>query len=80
MCSIFGFIVRGSSSPDLKTLGNIVRANIVRGPHSFGFSWIDGDAGWKGGRLHCYRQNGRLTDQMGALSMKIGRASCRERV
>lgn len=64
MCSIFGYVARQNKSIDLGIVREIVSANISRGPHAFGFSWIDSV-----GTLRAYRQAGRLTDQMGALSM-----------
>jgi len=67
MCAIFGFVARGVSNPDLNTLGKIVRANIHRGQHAFGLAWID-----RQGRLHSYKQQGRLTDRMGVLALARG--------
>jgi len=64
MCSIFGFIARKSSPVDLRIVRNIVEANIRRGPHAFGFAWIDSRS-----RLHAYKQCGRLTDMLGVLAM-----------
>ncbi len=64
MCAIFGFVSTEERSPDPRVLARIVRANVHRGPHSFGFAWIDG-----AGRLMSYRHSGRLTDEMGALAM-----------
>jgi glucosamine 6-phosphate synthetase-like amidotransferase/phosphosugar isomerase protein len=71
MCAIFGFIAHSPTSPTagvrLGALSAIVAANIARGPHSFGFAWID-----RAGRLHRYKQCGRLTDTMGALALMRG--------
>jgi len=64
MCSIFGFIARKSSPVDLRIVRNIVEANIERGPHAFGFAWIDSRD-----RLHAFKQRGRLTDMLGILAM-----------
>jgi glucosamine--fructose-6-phosphate aminotransferase (isomerizing) len=64
MCSVFGFVARRQSPVDLHQLRKIVEANIRRGPHAFGFAWIDSRD-----RLHCYKQAGRLTDAMGVLSL-----------
>lgn len=64
MCSIFGYIARADKGPSLKTLEAITRGNIARGPHAFGFSWIDSR-----GRLRMYKQTGRLTDHLGLLAM-----------
>jgi glucosamine--fructose-6-phosphate aminotransferase (isomerizing) len=67
MCAIFGYIARKNKPVSLEVLARIIRANIARGPHSFGFSWIDAD-----GRLHCFKQKGRLTDQLGTLALARG--------
>jgi len=61
MCGIFGFVGK-SLSP--KTLRSIATATERRGPHAFGFAWIDSDD-----RLHAYRQAGRITDHLGLLAM-----------
>src|SRR5689334_17088742 len=67
MCAIFGFISRGKSTVSLESLARIVRGNVNRGPHAFGFAWITGD-----GRLHSFKQSGRLTDHLGVLNMTRG--------
>ena len=64
MCAIFGFIARDEKKPSIRTLGQIVRGNVQRGPHAFGLSWIDSK-----GRLRMYKQTGRLTDHLGILAM-----------
>jgi glucosamine 6-phosphate synthetase-like amidotransferase/phosphosugar isomerase protein len=64
MCAIFGFIAKADRSPRIETLAAIARGNIVRGPHAFGFAWIDDH-----GRLHCYKQTGRVTDHLGVLAL-----------
>ena len=64
MCSIFGFIARKDSPVSVKALQSIVHANIMRGPHAFGFSWIDGR-----GTIRSYKQTGRLTDHTALLLM-----------
>lgn len=68
MCSIFGFIAhstdRHADGPSLRILRDVVTANIQRGPHAFGFAWLDSR-----GRLRSYRQAGRLTERAGMLGM-----------
>lgn len=64
MCAIFGFVSRSQQPPRLESLAAIVRANVVRGPHAFGFAWID-----SAGRLRMFKQTGRMTDHLGALAM-----------
>lgn len=67
MCSIFGFIARSNRSPRLEVIRDIVAANIGRGPHAFGFAWIDAN-----GTLRAYKQAGRLVDQLAILGMLRG--------
>lgn len=65
MCAIFGFVARhNDTGPSLKTLRAIVRANIARGPHAFGFAWVDAR-----GRMKMFKQTGRLTDDAGVLAI-----------
>lgn len=64
MCAIFGFISRRRRPIRFDIVRDIVAANIIRGPHAFGFAWIDSR-----GRLHAYKQTGRLTDHFGALGI-----------
>lgn len=64
MCAIFGFIARNYRRPNIKTLKSIVEGNISRGPHAFGFAWIDHED-----RIHMFKQTGRLTDDLAILAM-----------
>nr|MBA3776947.1 class II glutamine amidotransferase [Betaproteobacteria bacterium] len=65
MCAIFGFIARRPDARvNLRTLAAIARGNVARGPHAFGFAWVD-----VLGRLRMYKQTGRLVDHLGVLSM-----------
>jgi glucosamine 6-phosphate synthetase-like amidotransferase/phosphosugar isomerase protein len=64
MCGVFGFVAKGDNAPDLKRLERIALATQKRGPHAFGFSWIDG-----AGRLRMFKQTGRLSDALGLLTM-----------
>jgi glucosamine--fructose-6-phosphate aminotransferase (isomerizing) len=63
MCSIFGFVARADGRPKASVLRKIVGANLRRGPHAFGFAWLDVD-----GRLHAFRQAGKITDHVGLLT------------
>lgn len=67
MCAVFGYVARGRSTVDVSRLALIAAANVVRGPHAFGFAWVDAD-----GRLRCYKQSGRITDSIGLLAMTRG--------
>jgi len=64
MCGVFGFVSRDGRGPDLVALERIARVTEQRGPHAFGFAWIDGR-----GRLRCYKQTGRVSDHLGLLRM-----------
>jgi len=64
MCGVFGFVSRDGGKMNLEVLGRIARATERRGPHAFGFAWID-----RRGRLKCYKQTGRITDHLGLLTL-----------
>ena len=53
----------GRGGPDLKLLRRLATVTEQRGPHAFGFAWVDGR-----GRLRSYRQTGRITDHLGLLA------------
>jgi glucosamine 6-phosphate synthetase-like amidotransferase/phosphosugar isomerase protein len=64
MCGVFGFVSCDGGRPDLGVLARVARVTERRGPHAFGFAWIDGR-----GRLKCYKQTGRIGDHLGLLAM-----------
>src|SRR5438270_12970439 len=64
MCGVFGFVSRDNGKVNLEVLGQIAEVTERRGPHAFGFAWID-----RRGRLKCYKQTGRITDHLGLLLM-----------
>jgi glucosamine 6-phosphate synthetase-like amidotransferase/phosphosugar isomerase protein len=64
MCGVFGFVSRNEGRVDLKTLQRIAQVTEQRGPHAFGFAWID-----RHGRLKCYKQTGRVSDHLGLLAL-----------
>lgn len=68
MCSIFGFIRQRKSSDrtpaPLEILERIIRANIARGPHAFGFAWVTPD-----GRIRAYKQEGNLVSSLPLIRM-----------
>ena len=72
MCSIFGFIARADRKPDLDQLEEIVAANIHRGPHAFGFAWMD-----ETGRINQFKCPGNLVSMINYLDhlRKDGRLS-----
>lgn len=64
MCGVFGFVSYDGKGPSIGQLQKIAIATMSRGPHAFGFSWIDGK-----GRLHSFKQSGRIVDNIGLLIM-----------
>jgi glucosamine 6-phosphate synthetase-like amidotransferase/phosphosugar isomerase protein len=64
MCGVFGFVSRNNGRVDLKALQRVAQVTERRGPHAFGFAWID-----RQGRLKCYKQTGRVSDHLGLLAM-----------
>jgi glucosamine 6-phosphate synthetase-like amidotransferase/phosphosugar isomerase protein len=67
MCAIFGFVAEQGQEMDVKEMVRIAEANVRRGPHAFGFAWVDGR-----GRLRMYKQQGAITDHLGVLAMARG--------
>lgn len=70
MCGLFGFIGHEGGTPSIATLRTLARITEQRGRHAFGFAWIDADHG----RMHCYKQAGPITDDLGLLD-RLSRAS-----
>jgi len=64
MCGVFGFISKNGKGPSPKRLESIARATEKRGPHAFGFAWVDSK-----GRLKHYKQRGRITSHLALLKM-----------
>jgi glutamine---fructose-6-phosphate transaminase (isomerizing) len=64
MCGVFGFVSYDGQGPDLKALAKIAEATMARGPHAFGFAWLD----WSG-RLKMFKRTGRIVDHLGLLAM-----------
>ena len=64
MCGVFGFVSRDGGKMNVELLGRIAEVTERRGPHAFGFAWID-----RRGRLKCYKQTGRITDHLGLMMM-----------
>ena len=64
MCGVFGFVSYDGKGPAVGTLQKIATATMSRGPHAFGFAWIDGR-----NRLHCFKQSGKIVDSIGLLQL-----------
>lgn len=64
MCGVFAFVSQDEKQVSLKTLGRIAEVTERRGPHAFGFAWID-----RKGRLKAFKQTGRISDHLGLLAM-----------
>lgn len=67
MCGVFGFVSKTGKGPSLRTLQTIARVTERRGPHAFGFAWID-----QAGRMRAFRGEGRISDYLGLLEMAAG--------
>jgi glucosamine--fructose-6-phosphate aminotransferase (isomerizing) len=66
MCGIFGFVSKSGERPSLKQLQKIATITEERGPHAFGFAWIDGS-----GRLRSFKQQGRISRSLDLLAMAV---------
>lgn len=64
MCGCFGFASFDGKGPSIKRLARIAKVTMRRGPHAFGFSWIDSK-----GRLRMFKRTGRIVDYLGLLGM-----------
>ena len=64
MCGVFGFVSYDGKGPAIGQLQKIATATMRRGAHAFGFAWIDG-----AGRLHSFKQSGRIVDSIGLLGL-----------
>jgi len=64
MCGVFGFIANGDKRADMGRIRMMAEETELRGPHAFGFAWIDAT-----GRLKRYKQQGRISDHLGLLEM-----------
>jgi glucosamine--fructose-6-phosphate aminotransferase (isomerizing) len=64
MCGVFGFASFDGKGPNIKRLADIAKVTQRRGPHAFGFSWVDGQ-----GRLRMFKQSGRISDYLGVLAV-----------
>jgi glucosamine 6-phosphate synthetase-like amidotransferase/phosphosugar isomerase protein len=57
-------VSRDDGPVDPRILRTIAVATESRGRHSWGLAWIDSK-----GRMHCYKQSGRISDSLGILAM-----------
>lgn len=64
MCGVFGFASYNGVGPNMKRLKDIARNTMSRGPHAFGFAWIDSR-----NRLRMYKREGRIVDHLGLLDL-----------
>lgn len=64
MCGVFAWVSKDKKPVDIARLKAIATETMQRGPHAFGFAWIDSL-----GRLKCYKQTGRITDHLGLLNL-----------
>jgi glucosamine 6-phosphate synthetase-like amidotransferase/phosphosugar isomerase protein len=64
MCGVFGFVSYDGKGPDLKRLEAVAAVTEERGPHAFGFAWVD----WAG-RLQMFKQTGKITHHLSKLAL-----------
>ena len=64
MCGVFGFIGTDGQTLPLKTIKRMAIVTEKRGPHAFGFAWVDSR-----NHIHSYRQPGRISDNLDTLDM-----------
>lgn len=64
MCGVFGWVAKGDSKLNLKTLAKIAEVTEERGRHAWGMAWIDGE-----GRLRMYKQTGPISESLELLEM-----------
>lgn len=64
MCGVFGFVANGDKRVNVKRLQAIAKRTEARGPHAFGFAWVD-----RAGRLRCFKQAGRISQSLDLLTM-----------
>jgi glucosamine--fructose-6-phosphate aminotransferase (isomerizing) len=64
VCSVIGYIGRANARVNLDVMRDVCAANVRRGPHAFGFAWIDSR-----GTLRHYKQPGNITSHLPALGM-----------
>lgn len=68
MCGIFGYLsTTAGDTFNPRYLDAIAVDTERRGPHAFGFAWIDDR-----NRLHHYKQTGRISDALSTLAMARG--------
>lgn len=64
MCGVFGFVSYNGQGPNLKRLEMLAKSTMKRGPHAFGFAWVD-----HSNRLRMFKQTGRIVDHLGILKL-----------
>lgn len=64
MCGVFGFVAKEDGRMNLRLIQQIALDTERRGPHAFGFAWVDRE-----GRLRHFKKEGRISDSLGLLSL-----------
>jgi len=65
MCGLFGFVARRENvTVNLEVLREVAEVTMSRGPHAWGMAWVTKD-----GRMRMFKQEGRIVDSLGLLSM-----------
>lgn len=64
MCGVFGFVAKSEQRFDPEYIREIAINTMSRGPHAWGMAWVD-----ESGRLHQFKQTGRIVDSLGLIAM-----------
>lgn len=64
MCGVFGWVSKDGSGPDMDVLRRVAVETERRGPHAFGFAWLDGR-----GAGATFKQPGRVSENLDRLDM-----------
>ncbi|QDU88385.1 Glutamine--fructose-6-phosphate aminotransferase [isomerizing] [Pirellulimonas nuda] len=64
MCGLFGFVATPGQTFNIDRLARIAEVTQRRGPHAFGFAWVDAR-----GRLKMFKRTGKISDYIGCLAM-----------
>lgn len=64
MCGVFGFVAKEDNTVDINIIREVAEVTMQRGPHAWGIAWVDTK-----GKMHCFKQSGRIVDALGLLAM-----------
>jgi glucosamine 6-phosphate synthetase-like amidotransferase/phosphosugar isomerase protein len=64
MCGVFGFVSYNGDGPSIARLKIMAKNTERRGPHAFGFAWIDSND-----RLRMFKATGRISERLDVLHL-----------